>query len=49
MQSMSEEIEIAGIRVPKADWDITPASIKAVVVVLSERLSAIEEQLKQSS
>jgi transposase len=49
MQSMSEEIEIAGIRVPKADWDATPASIKAVVVVLSERLSAIEEQLKQNS
>jgi hypothetical protein len=49
MQSMGEEIEIAGIRVPKADWDATPASIKAVVVVLSERLSAIEEQLKQNS
>jgi hypothetical protein len=46
---MGEEIEIAGIKVPKADWDITLASIKAVVVVLSERLSAIEEQLKQNS
>jgi hypothetical protein len=46
---MQEEMEIAGIKVPKADWDVTPASIKAVVVVLSERLSAMEEQLKQNS
>jgi hypothetical protein len=46
---MSDEIEIAGIRVPKADWDATPASIQMLVRVLSERLLALEEKVKQSS
>jgi len=46
---MSEEIEIAGIKVPKADWEATPASIRAVVVVLSERLTQVEEKLNQNS
>lgn len=46
---MSETIEIAGVEIPRADWDATPASVKALVVVLSERLSHIEEQLNQNS
>lgn len=46
---MSESIEIAGIEIPKADWDATPASVRAVVRLLSERLSHIEEQLNQNS
>lgn len=46
---MSDEIEIAGIRVPKADWDATPASIQMLVRVLSERLLALEEKVNQSS
>jgi transposase len=46
---MSETITIAGIEIPKADWEATPASVQAVVMVLSERLSHIEEQLKQTS
>ncbi|ASC73407.1 hypothetical protein XM38_043740 [Halomicronema hongdechloris C2206] len=46
---MSETITIAGIEIPKADWDATPASVQAVVMVLSERLAHIEEQLKQNS
>jgi hypothetical protein len=46
---MSDEIEIAGIRVSKADWDATPASIQMLVRVLSERLLTLEEQVKQSS
>ena len=46
---MSEEIEIAGIKVPKADWEATPASIQAVVTVLSERLSHLEEKLNKNS
>lgn len=46
---MSDEIEIAGIRVPKADWEATPASIQMLVQVLSERLSALEEKVNQSS
>ena len=46
---MSEEIEIAGIKVPKADWEATPTSIQAVVTVLSERLSHLEEKLNKNS
>lgn len=39
---MSEEIEIGGIKIPKTDWDATPPSIQALVMVLSERLSQME-------
>lgn len=46
---MSDEIEIAGIRVPRADWEATPASIQMLVRVLSERLMALEEKVNQSS
>lgn len=46
---MNEEFEIAGIKVPKADWDATPPSIQALVLVLSERLSQLEEKLNQNS
>jgi transposase len=46
---MSDTITIAGIEIPKADWEATPVSVQAVVMVLSERLSHIEEQLKQTS
>ena len=46
---MSDEIEIAGIRVPRADWEATPASIQMLVRVLSERLLALEEKINQSS
>ncbi|MEA5464902.1 IS66 family transposase [Leptothoe sp. PORK10 BA2] len=44
---MNEEIEIAGIKVPKADWDATPPSIQALVLVLSERLDHQSERLSQ--
>ena len=44
---MSEEIEIAGIKVPKADWEATPASIQALVLVLSERLQQQDERIRQ--
>ncbi len=46
---MSDEIEIAGIRVPRADWEATPASIQMLVRVLSERLMALEEKVNQNS
>jgi len=46
---MRDEIEIAGIRVPKADWKATPASIQMLVRILSERLLALEEKVNQSS
>lgn len=46
---MSEPILIAGIEISQADWDATPASVRASVTVLSERLAHIEEQLNQNS
>jgi transposase len=46
---MNEEIEIAGIKVPRADWDTTPASIQGLVLVLSERLTQLEEKLNKNS
>lgn len=46
---MREEIEIAGIKIAKSDWEATPASIQALVKSLSERVSGIEEKLKKTS
>lgn len=47
--AMEEPIEIAGIQVPKADWEATPPSIQALVLALSERLTQIEEKLNKNS
>jgi transposase len=44
---MSEDIEIAGIQVPKADWEATPPSIRTLVLILSQRLQEQEERIKQ--
>ena len=46
---MSEDIEIAGVKIPKSDWEASPASMRLLVTVLSERLAALEEQIKQNS
>lgn len=46
---MEESIEIAGIRVSKADWEATPPSIQRLVLALSERLTQIEETLNKNS
>ena len=46
---MESEIEIAGIKIPKSDWEATPESVKVLVIVLSERLEHIEEQLNKNS
>lgn len=46
---MSEFIVIAGIEIPRSDWEATPATVQALVRVLSERLTHIEEQLNQNS
>lgn len=64
------EIEIGGIRLPRADWEATPASVQGVVaallttitqqqeqlgqlseqcVAMSERISHLEEQVRQTS
>ncbi|NEQ52872.1 MAG: IS66 family transposase [Leptolyngbya sp. SIO3F4] len=44
---MSEEIEISGITVLKADWEATPPSIRALVLLLSERLRQQDERIHQ--
>jgi transposase len=53
---MSEEIEIAGVKISQSDWEKTPKSVQALVTVLSERLlhheerlTHLEERLKQNS
>ena len=53
---MSEEIEIAGIKISQSEWEKTPKSVQALVTVLSERLihyeerlTHLEEQLNQNS
>lgn len=46
---MSETIKIAGIEVPKEDWEATPPSIQSVLLSLSARLSELEEKLNQNS
>jgi transposase len=53
---MSQEIEIAGIKISQRDWDETPKSVQGLVRVLSERvihheerLSHLEERLNQNS
>lgn len=46
---MSEAIEIAGIKVPKADWEATPPSIQTLVRILVERLDQQTERLTQQS
>ena len=46
---MGEEIEIAGIKVPKADWEATPPSIQSLVRVLEERLTQQNKRLIEQS
>ncbi|WP_071789098.1 IS66 family transposase zinc-finger binding domain-containing protein [Leptolyngbya sp. Heron Island J] len=45
--SIDEEIEISRITVPKAGWEATPPSIRALVLVLSERLRQQDELIQQ--
>jgi hypothetical protein len=44
---MSEAIEIAGIKVPKSDWEATPPSIRTLVLILSQRLQEQDERIRQ--
>jgi len=41
------EIEIGGIRLPRVDWEATPASVQASVVTLSNTIARQQEQLAQ--
>lgn len=44
---MREEIEIAGIKVPKADWEATPPSIRTLVLLMSQRLEEQAQRIKE--
>jgi transposase len=51
-----KNIEIGGEKIPKQDWEATPASVKQALVnlaeqvkQLSERLATVEEKLNQNS
>ncbi|NJK29560.1 MAG: hypothetical protein HC851_15530 [Acaryochloris sp. RU_4_1] len=46
---MSEEIDLGGIKVPAADWEATPESIKLVLMGLLQRIEALEEKLSKNS
>jgi hypothetical protein len=46
---MEATIEIAGISISKKDWEATPSSVSRLVIVLSERLSLLEERVNQNS
>ena len=46
---MSEEIDLGGIKVPAADWEATPESIKLVLTTLLQRIEALEEKLSKNS
>jgi len=43
------EIEIGGIRLPQADWEVTPASVQALVAALLNTITQQQEQLGQLS
>ncbi|MDG2614766.1 DUF6444 domain-containing protein, partial [Thermoleptolyngbya sichuanensis XZ-Cy5] len=43
------EIEIGGIRLPRADWEATPASVQALVAALLTTIAQQQEQLDQLS
>lgn len=42
---MEESITIGGIKIPRADWEKTPESVKSLVSNLEQRIAAIEERL----
>ena len=39
------EIEIGGIRLPRSDWEATPASVQALVATLLATIAQQQEQL----
>jgi len=43
------EIEIGGIRLPQADWEVPPASVQALVAALLNTITQQQEQLGQLS
>ena len=43
------EIEIGGTRLPRADWEATPASVQSLVAVLLATIAQQQEQISQLS
>jgi transposase len=44
---MIEEIDLGGIKVPAADWESTPESIKLVLMFLLEERKQIKEKIEE--
>jgi hypothetical protein len=43
---MIEEIDLGGIKVPAADWESTPESIKLVLMFLLEERKQMKEKIE---
>lgn len=46
---MDKELDIAGIQIPQADWEATPASVKALVKDLVKGISQLSERIEPLS
>ena len=44
---MIEEIDLGGIKVPAADWESTPESIKLVLMFLLEERKQMKEKIEE--
>lgn len=44
---MTEEIDLGGIKVPAADWEATPESIKLVLMFLMEEQKQMKEKIEE--
>lgn len=48
---MSQEVELYGVKIPSADWEATPASVKEVLLTtlqrFNERLVSLEAENAQ--
>ena len=47
--NMEEKLVIAGVEIPREDWEKTPASVKELILHLEQRLTTIEERLGLNS
>ncbi|NEQ63232.1 MAG: hypothetical protein F6K53_40170, partial [Moorea sp. SIO4A1] len=47
--NMEEKLTIAGVEIPREDWEKTPANVKELILHLEQRLTTIEERLGLNS
>ncbi|WP_293031185.1 MULTISPECIES: hypothetical protein [Moorena] len=40
---MEEKLALAGVKIPREDWERTPASVKELILNLEQRLTTIED------